>query len=131
MLTFDPLCRISVDEALKHPYLATHYRPKDIIIGRMFTEDAFEKAETLEEIREYIWKEIQLYHPTNTNFLFGSRFLPNSPTNSLKNMLDPNASTASHKLSTPKDDGLQNAHQTPDQKPPISDQNTKSHLKVH
>lgn len=62
MLVFDPMHRISVDDALKHPYLANHYRSKDIVVSRLFADNDFEHAETLEEIRGKI--DIQ-YRPNS------------------------------------------------------------------
>lgn len=62
MLTFDPHQRITVDEALRHPYLAPLFRQRDIIMGKPFVDDAFEHAESPQEIREHIWQEIRIYH---------------------------------------------------------------------
>jgi hypothetical protein len=60
-LTFDPSKRISVDEALAHPYLQDF----DIEEAKL-CESQFEyppESETISELRDLIWKEIARYHP--------------------------------------------------------------------
>ncbi|XP_042425010.1 mitogen-activated protein kinase 4-like [Zingiber officinale] len=63
MLVFDPSKRISVDEALQHPYMSPLYDPNtnppaevpaDLDIDENLGEDM---------IREMIWNEVLYYHP--------------------------------------------------------------------
>ncbi|XP_042493357.1 mitogen-activated protein kinase homolog 1-like [Macadamia integrifolia] len=63
MLVFDPSKRISVTEALQHPYLSPLYDPKcnppaQVPIDLDIDEDLSE-----EMIREMMWKEMLHYHP--------------------------------------------------------------------
>ncbi|KAF5739368.1 Mitogen-activated protein kinase NTF3 [Tripterygium wilfordii] len=63
MLVFDPSKRISVTEALQHPYMSALYDsnrdpPAQVPIDLDIDEDLAE-----EMIREMMWKEILCYHP--------------------------------------------------------------------
>lgn len=63
MLVFDPSKRISVDEALRHPYLSPLYDPNanppaQVPIDLDIDEDMGEDM-----IREMIWREMLYYHP--------------------------------------------------------------------
>ncbi|KAI6016060.1 kinase-like protein [Pisolithus microcarpus] len=63
MLSFDPLSRITVHEALSHPWLSTYHDDSDEPeCAKKFDKwRDIEKLETLEEFREAIWNEIQDY----------------------------------------------------------------------
>ncbi|KAI5987042.1 kinase-like protein [Pisolithus albus] len=63
MLSFDPLSRITVHEALSHPWLSTYHDESDEPeCAKKFDKwKDIEKLETLEEFREAIWNEIQDY----------------------------------------------------------------------
>ncbi|KAL9259739.1 Mitogen-activated protein kinase homolog NTF3-like protein [Drosera capensis] len=63
MLVFDPTKRISVDDALKHPYMAPLYDPRSNPPAQ-FPID-LDIDEDLDEvtIRELMWDEILHYHP--------------------------------------------------------------------
>eukprot|EP00762_Andalucia_godoyi_P008249 ANDGO_02996.mRNA.1 Extracellular signal-regulated kinase 1 len=67
MLTFDPKKRITVEEALAHPYLAALHDPTDEPVhGQPFSFE-FDKADMTEsELREALWLEASSYHPENT-----------------------------------------------------------------
>mgnify|MGYP004724514967 FL=1 len=63
MLVYDPTKRISVTEALQHPYMAPLYDPScdppaQVPINLDIDEDLGE-----EMIREMMWTEILHYHP--------------------------------------------------------------------
>jgi mitogen-activated protein kinase 1/3 len=63
MLVFDPTKRISVTEALQHPFMASLYDPNSdppaiIPIDLDIDEDLGEEV-----IRELMWKEMVHYHP--------------------------------------------------------------------
>ncbi|KAH7890751.1 kinase-like protein [Phlebopus sp. FC_14] len=63
MLSFDPMSRITVSDALAHPWLATYHEETDepncpTVFNRW---REIEKLETLDEFREAIWKEIEDY----------------------------------------------------------------------
>ncbi|GJW68822.1 mitogen-activated protein kinase homolog NTF3 [Tanacetum coccineum] len=63
MLVFDPSKRISVDDALHHPYMSTLYSsdmdpPVDVPVDLDIDEELKEDV-----IREMIWKEMLYYHP--------------------------------------------------------------------
>jgi len=61
MLEFDPLRRITVEQALKHPYLAEFNDPSDEPSHTPF-DFAFEAADTIPEIRALIYEEVMSYH---------------------------------------------------------------------
>ncbi|KAI3453751.1 hypothetical protein Pfo_010414 [Paulownia fortunei] len=58
MLVFDPNQRITVDEALCHPYLSTLHRINDEpICSRPFSFDFEQPSITVENVKELIWRE--------------------------------------------------------------------------
>ncbi|KAI6044306.1 Pkinase-domain-containing protein [Pisolithus marmoratus] len=63
MLSFDPLSRTTVHEALSHPWLSTYHDDSDEpeCANKFERWKDIEKLETLEEFREAIWNEIQDY----------------------------------------------------------------------
>lgn len=62
MLTFNPHQRISVDEALAHPYLKALHNPKTEPDCKLPFDFEFEKIEmTKEVIQDLMWGEILLY----------------------------------------------------------------------
>lgn len=64
MLTFDPARRISVDEALSHPYLATLHSPDDEPACPTLFDFAFEtETETNAQIARGIFREACTFHP--------------------------------------------------------------------
>jgi len=65
LLTFNPKKRITVEEALSHPYLEALHYPEDEPIGDPVSnlEFEFEKYElSLEQLKDLIYEEILLYH---------------------------------------------------------------------
>jgi mitogen-activated protein kinase 1/3 len=64
MLTWDPEARISVEDALEHPFLAQMHDPFDEPVAYPMPEFEFERADvSLEELRALIWQEVVKYHP--------------------------------------------------------------------
>jgi mitogen-activated protein kinase 7 len=63
MLSFDPSSRISVPDALLHPWLASYHDVNDEpeCVEPFVKWHEIEKLETLEQFREAIWKEIEDY----------------------------------------------------------------------
>ncbi|KAJ8521579.1 hypothetical protein ONZ45_g1744 [Pleurotus djamor] len=63
MLAFDPLDRITVNEALEHPWLATYHDVKDEPeCPQKFDKwRQIEELETLQQFREALWNEIEDY----------------------------------------------------------------------
>ena len=65
MLVFDPDKRISVDQALKHPYLASLHSVIDEPTGEIVDDFDFDfelYSLTIPEYQELIYEEIKLYH---------------------------------------------------------------------
>jgi mitogen-activated protein kinase 1/3 len=63
LLAFNPVKRITVEEALKHPYLEPYHDPEDEPTAEMIPEEFFDfdrNKETLgkEELKGLIWREI-------------------------------------------------------------------------
>jgi len=62
MLAFDPRERISVDEALKHPWLANLHDPTtERTFGKPFAFDFKEDGLNEAEVRDLVWKEMMQY----------------------------------------------------------------------
>ena len=63
MLSFDPSARISVTDALSHPWLASYHDVNDEpVCPEPFKKwHEIEQLETLEQFREALWKEIENY----------------------------------------------------------------------
>ena len=62
-LQFDPKRRITVDDALRHPYLAAVYE-EDLVTPKVYTPELEMHRLPKETVRELIWKEItETYHP--------------------------------------------------------------------
>ncbi|KDN52389.1 Pkinase-domain-containing protein [Tilletiaria anomala UBC 951] len=67
-LTFDPKKRLTVEQALEHPYLAAYHDPEDEPTAPSLPADFFkfdlEKATiTKEELRGELWQQIQEFTP--------------------------------------------------------------------
>jgi serine/threonine protein kinase len=64
MMTFHPAHRITIDEALKHPFMSSLHNPEDEPITNFTFQFPFEN-ETLskERVQELIWEEIHELHP--------------------------------------------------------------------
>jgi len=63
MLSFDPSTRISVPDALSHPWLSSYHDVNDEpeCIQPFEKWHEIEQLETLEQFREALWKEIEDY----------------------------------------------------------------------
>jgi serine/threonine protein kinase len=63
MLTWDPTVRISVEEALDHPFLSQMHDPFDEPVAFPIPEFEFEREDVpLEELRALIWQEVVKGH---------------------------------------------------------------------
>jgi serine/threonine protein kinase len=80
LLEFDPYKRITVEEALKHPYLALYHDPLDEP-SRDVIDFSFESLETIEDMRTVLAKEIKTHRPTGRHVLQrqGSKNLSKPP----------------------------------------------------
>lgn len=64
MLVFNPRRRITVDEALAHPYLKSLHNEKAETSCKKLFDFSFEKNEMNKEtIQEFMWREIQHFRP--------------------------------------------------------------------
>ncbi|XP_023000265.1 mitogen-activated protein kinase homolog MMK2-like [Cucurbita maxima] len=64
MLVFDPTKRITVDEALSHPYLAPlHDINEEPVCPRLFSFDFEQPSFTEENIKELVWRESVKFNP--------------------------------------------------------------------
>ncbi|GMY30399.1 mitogen-activated protein kinase homolog MMK2-like [Fagus crenata] len=67
MLVFDPTKRITVEEALCHPYLSSlHDMNDEPVCARPFNFDFEQPSCTEEQIKELIWRESVKYNPDPT-----------------------------------------------------------------
>jgi len=65
LMVFDPKKRITVEEALKHPYLQALHFPDDEPIRDLVPKNEFEFEKhtlSLEQLKDLIYEEILLYH---------------------------------------------------------------------
>ncbi|VVB10063.1 unnamed protein product [Arabis nemorensis] len=78
MLVFDPTKRITVTEALSHPYMADLFNSKHIPPARV--PNTLDIDENMEEhtIREMMWNEMLYYHPEATASQRPSKILKSS-----------------------------------------------------
>ncbi|KAF3648079.1 Mitogen-activated protein kinase 4 [Capsicum annuum] len=68
MLVFDPSKRVTVDEALCHPYLAPlHDINEEPVCPRPFSFDFEQPSFTEENIKELIWRESVYFNPDPTH----------------------------------------------------------------
>lgn len=63
MLVFDPTKRISVTEALQHPYMSPLYDPRNNPPAQVPIDLDIDEDLDEDMIREMMWKEILHYHP--------------------------------------------------------------------
>jgi len=67
LLAFNPLKRITVDEALRHPYLALYHDPEDeptcpLVPDDFFHFDMQREPPTKEQLKELTYKEVMAMH---------------------------------------------------------------------
>jgi mitogen-activated protein kinase 1/3 len=64
MLTWDPRVRITVEDALEHPFLAQLHDPYDEPVTFPLPDFEFERQDiTLGELRMSMWQEVLRFHP--------------------------------------------------------------------
>ncbi|GJY30646.1 mitogen-activated protein kinase homolog NTF3 [Tanacetum coccineum] len=63
MLVFDPSKRISVTEALQHPYMSSLYDPRCDPVAHAPVDMDIDEELGEDMIREMMWKEMLHYHP--------------------------------------------------------------------
>jgi len=64
MLAWEPENRITVEEALAHPFFETLHEPFDEPVTFPIDNFAFEKEDiTLPELKQRLWEEVLKYHP--------------------------------------------------------------------
>jgi len=68
-LTFDPKKRLTVEEALEHPYISVYYDPEDepslaSLDPDYFDFDQYKDDLTREELKELLFEEIQAFVPS-------------------------------------------------------------------
>jgi mitogen-activated protein kinase 7 len=68
LLDFDPARRLTVEQALEHPYLATYHDPEDEPTHSPF-DFAFESANKIDELRKLIVDEITTYYTPHRSHL--------------------------------------------------------------
>ncbi len=68
LLDFDPAKRITVEQALEHPYLETYHDPADEPTHVPF-DFGFEQYNRIDDLRKLILEEINTYYSPNRNHL--------------------------------------------------------------
>jgi len=70
MLVFDPYKRITVTEALEHPYFSALHDPRlEPSATAPFELDMPDEELRVQELREMVWNEMLYYHPEAANIL--------------------------------------------------------------
>jgi len=70
MLVVDPVNRITVDDALDHPYIKLWYDPKEVNGPAPRVDTSVDEAEySVEKWKEVIWEEVQLWCDVDTTIL--------------------------------------------------------------
>lgn len=83
MLTWDPDKRITVEEALEHPFMEEMHDPTDEPVTFPIEEFEFERADIKRrELKNLIWKEVLTYHPEFANDNSPSKSSQTSPSSS-------------------------------------------------
>jgi len=68
LLDFDPARRITVEQALEHPYLSQYHDPEDEPVHSQF-DFGFEQYNKMDEIKRLILDEINTYYSPNRSHL--------------------------------------------------------------
>jgi mitogen-activated protein kinase 7 len=68
LLDFDPARRLTVEQALQHPYLETYHDPEDEPTHSAF-DFAFESVNRIDELKKLIQEEINTYYSPNRGHL--------------------------------------------------------------
>jgi len=77
LLDFDPATRLTVEEALAHPYLATYHDEEDEYTSDRLFDFSFEQAQSIDEIRLLIAAEVEDFkHLQALNALGGALTTP-------------------------------------------------------
>ena len=64
ILTWNPEKRISIEEALKHPFLSKFHDPFEEPVTLPLADFDFERPDiTIQELKILLWREIQMHHP--------------------------------------------------------------------
>jgi len=66
LLDFDPATRITVEQALEHPYLATYHDPDDEPAHERLFDFSFESLTTIEDLKQSIANEVQEFKLTTS-----------------------------------------------------------------
>ncbi|KAI7891108.1 kinase-like domain-containing protein [Mucor mucedo] len=61
LLSFDPMSRIDVQEALKHPYFELFHDPDDEPVHATTVDFSFESLNTVDDIKETIIEEVKMF----------------------------------------------------------------------
>jgi len=86
MMVFDPSKRISVEDALKHPYLASLSNPDDEpVCTRNFAFEHEARDLSKQMLQELIWLEMCAYHPEANNDIEARRKQGNLAISALEN----------------------------------------------
>ncbi|XP_069754658.1 mitogen-activated protein kinase 9 isoform X2 [Narcine bancroftii] len=78
MLVIDPDRRISVDDALQHPYISVWYDPSEVEAPppQIYDKQLEEREHTIEEWKELIYKEVVDWEERNKNGVIKEQPLP-------------------------------------------------------
>uniref|UniRef100_A0A4W3HCS4 Stress-activated protein kinase JNK n=1 Tax=Callorhinchus milii TaxID=7868 RepID=A0A4W3HCS4_CALMI len=78
MLVIDPDKRISVDDALQHPYIAVWYDPSEVEAPppQIYDKQLEDREHTIEEWKELIYKEVVDWEERNKNGVIKEHPLP-------------------------------------------------------
>ncbi|KAJ3237763.1 Mitogen-activated protein kinase [Chytriomyces hyalinus] len=76
LLTFDPHARITVEQALEHPYLEAYHDISDEPVHPQFFDFGFESLDTIEDMKKTIAQEVTEYKNQRNHALAQAGHLP-------------------------------------------------------
>uniref|UniRef100_H2YXN9 Stress-activated protein kinase JNK n=2 Tax=Ciona savignyi TaxID=51511 RepID=H2YXN9_CIOSA len=100
MLVVDPIGRITVDEALQHPYIKIWYDPSEVEgPGPKVDGAAIDEVDySVEKWKEVIWKEVELWDSVDTTVPNPILPLSSAVPDSARDKLDPNKTEKSQDI---------------------------------
>ncbi|KAJ3207336.1 Mitogen-activated protein kinase [Entophlyctis luteolus] len=79
LLSFDPSARVTVEEALKHPYLEAYHDITDEPSHPMLFDFGFESIESMDDMKRSIAQEVNDFKIRRNNEMIAGNFLPRMP----------------------------------------------------
>ncbi|KAG0353613.1 Mitogen-activated protein kinase [Gamsiella multidivaricata] len=73
LLDFDPAARITVEQALRHPYLAAYHEEDDEPVHEQMFDFGFETTDRIDEMKRMIAQEVMAYKASKEQAMLGAQ----------------------------------------------------------